>query len=241
MRSLLVALLSLSALVSAAPAQAADSWNRNWGPTIMDPASRPYGYTYGQWSTAWWRWAFSVPLPQNPLADKTGRFCRQGQYGRVFFLGAEYNTTPSVVNRTCRVPAGRAIFFPIINNESENTVMAGQTPPGYSFDFLADQCKQGIDKAHDLSAEIDGRSVPNLNQPTQYRAAAPEFSVTPVENNLLQHAGYIAPGRQRISPVAADGIYLMIAPMRPGWHTLQFHANGDAGSVLDVTYHLWVG
>ena len=119
-----------------------------------------------------------------------------GSVGRVF--SSSGRPPRALAERNCRVPAGRALFFPIINNESENTPKPGDAPTTYTPAELAQYSKDGIDVAHDIAAEIDGRSVPGLVQPTRYRAASPPFSVTPVEDNFIQHNGYVAPGGRRI-------------------------------------------
>jgi hypothetical protein len=235
LRILAVGLLPIVivAPVAAAPAHASG------GLRILAPSSNPFGKTYGQWSAVWWQYVFSVPDRQNPLKDLTGANCAVGQSGPVFYLGGLYGV-PGTVDRTCRVPAGRALFFPIVNNEAENTVPPDTRPTHYSATTLARACAAGINSAHDLSAELDGTPVTGLSPTGIYRAAAPTFSITPPDNNLLQVAGFVAPGGVTISPVAADGVYLMIAPPSLGSHTIHFRGEIGTFGPLDVTYHLIV-
>ena len=41
------------------------------------------------------------------------------------------------------------------------------------------------------------------------------------------------------SSAVDDGYYAIVRPLRPGNHTLHYHAEvPDAGFVIDVTYHL---
>ena len=61
----------------------------------------------------WWQWALSYPVDSNPLLDTTGQSASLGDRGSVFFLGGTNST--GTVQRTFAVPAGKFIFFPLIN------------------------------------------------------------------------------------------------------------------------------
>jgi hypothetical protein len=237
LRIAVIAILPFAAVVPTAAA-AADA------PVVLDPATNPFGKSYGEWSADWWQWAFSVPTNKNPLNDKSGKDCGEGQpAGPVFFLAG--SGTGGSITRTCSVPADKALFFPIVNTEGENTVGAVKPPKDQppQTTFTADELRGFVAEiengAHDLSAELDGVSIPDLTPPTsKYRAASPVFSFTPSKNNLLEAAGLYAPGGQTITPVVADGYYLMLAPLSPGAHTLHFHGALGESLALDVTYHL---
>ena len=52
---------------------------------------------------------------RNPVTDTTGAACAAGQpRGPVWFLAGTFGGDP--VTRTCRVPSGRALLFPVANN-----------------------------------------------------------------------------------------------------------------------------
>src|SRR5579884_1628590 len=91
----------------------------NPNPGVFPPGSHPYGRTYEQWSNAWWQWALSIPTNVNPLLDTTGANCQQGQSGKVWFLAGTLGGSPVV--RKCTIPAGKAIFFPVLNTIDFNT------------------------------------------------------------------------------------------------------------------------
>jgi hypothetical protein len=82
-------------------------------PIIAPIQSHPYGQTYNEWASRWWRVALETPTSLNPLADDTGANCDHGDMGNVWFLFGGLGTDPVV--RECKVPAGRALFFPILN------------------------------------------------------------------------------------------------------------------------------
>ena len=61
----------------------------------------------------WWQWVLAVPASENPLTDTTGQFAAVNQRGRVWFLAG--NVSGGTTVRTISVPAGKALFFPIVN------------------------------------------------------------------------------------------------------------------------------
>ena len=71
--------------------------------------------------TAEWRqWAYSIPTSQNPQEDATGQYCMVGQRGPVWFLAGVFLGWPGTITRTCTVPEGKALFFPVINQDAFN-------------------------------------------------------------------------------------------------------------------------
>jgi hypothetical protein len=89
-----------------------------------------------------------------------------------------------------------------------------------------------------FSAEVDGVSVNNLQGDllnNVYRALSPEFDLVLGADNIFgAPAGTYSPG-------AGDGVYLMLAPLSAGRHTIHFHADIIAGGQIDATYILTVG
>ncbi|MER6825093.1 signal protein [Streptosporangium sp. NPDC000563] len=60
----------------------------------------------------WWTWAASEGESTNPVMDTTGEFCDRNQPEDVWFLAGTFGGTSQ---RTCRVPAGRPMVFPLVN------------------------------------------------------------------------------------------------------------------------------
>ena len=83
--------------------------------SVLPPPSSIYGHSYQEWAAAWWQWALTQPLATNPVVDGDGRNCAAGQSGRVWFLAGTFDSGPKV-ERSCEVPAGTALFFPVVNN-----------------------------------------------------------------------------------------------------------------------------
>src|SRR5437588_12909771 len=83
---------------------------------VAPPESLPGGLSYPQWSAKWWQWEWSTPFAINPVFDTTGIDCGVNQSGPVWFLAG---TSGFNATRNCIVPAGKMIFFPIINRGNE--------------------------------------------------------------------------------------------------------------------------
>jgi hypothetical protein len=206
----------------------------------LDPTQPHYGKTYGDWSAAWWIWLYAQPGSTNPLLDSTGAQCAEGQDGSsgVFFLVGD---TGGAVERSCTVPSGLALFFPIINFAADN---AG-VPPAQQVDDAGLISTLNTDMAGvvttDLHASLDGADIPNL---ASYVVMPPvEYSyAVPAGDNIFTSLG--VPGVSgTTSPAYTAGYYLMLSPPAPGQHELTFsgHATGSpADFTLTVTYHLTI-
>lgn len=209
--------------------------NANSG--VLPPNSHPYGHTYGEWSNAWWQWVLSIPTDNNPLLDSTGADCAQGQSGRVWFLAG---TLGGSAVRSCTIPAGKALFFPIANFVNTNL---GCPPTTYTADQLHQQLNSNIAAVTPpegtLEAQVDGVNIQDLQN---YRAGPDNgtFSVTLPANNLFTSKSCVIPAGT-YSSLVSDGYYLMLSPLPPGQHTIHFKAAAPSIQLaLDVTYNLTV-
>ena len=185
----------------------------------------------------WWQWALSVPTPVNPLTDQTGEDCVIGQRGSTWFLTGIFGG--GTVARTCSVPQGKTLFFPIINSVNLNTPnVCGQDANNIPVADLRAFSASFIDGATNLSVKLDGKQVKKLPRRVQsqvFELALPEDNVfDPLCDPLNVPAGIY-------SPAVDDGFYMMLEPLKTGNHTLQFHAeNPSQGFVEDVTYNITV-
>jgi hypothetical protein len=209
----------------------------NPNPGILPPNSEPHGNSYAEWSARWWQWAFSLPVDHHPLFDTAD--CSAGQTGDVWFLGASFAPTVTsggevvaIADRHCTIPPGKMLFFPVGNAEASTAEGNGTTEAE-----LRAAAQMFQDLATNLSCEIDGREVEDLDA---YRVQSPLFTFTLPDNNVLQFFGIDAPAGTT-SPSVSDGVYLMVAPLSAGKHTIHFHAEApDFNFLLDITYHLTV-
>ena len=175
-----------------------------------------------------------IPHATSP-AGLTGENGAVGQSGPVWFLaGVGFGVGPTL-ERSLTVPAGEALFFPLVNYVWVNTPQYGD--PEWSPEqeaFARAYIAAEIDTASDLTCQIDGREVKNLQS---YRCQTPVGGaqmVTLPEGNLFgADAG-------TYGPMVTDGYYLMLAPLKPGEHTIHFTAGLGGSTPMDVTYHLTV-
>jgi len=200
----------------------------------------PGGQTYGRWAAEWWQWALGVPAATNPLLDLTGANCAQRQVGDVWFLaGALVSEGAGQVVRTCEIPAGKSLFFPLINNFYGAWL---NDPPEtrteeYVRAFVA--CKVPAQ----ISVWIDDFKVPH---PLHYftgesGSLSPIFNVQLPPGNLWTDDTSVIP-ELLMSPSAEQGYYLFVRPLHPGHHTIRWVATGcySQGIPQNITYHLTV-
>lgn len=197
-------------------------------PQILPVQAHQFGKTYAEWSAAWWQWAISIPADHHPLTDTAD--CSTGQRGPVWFLGGAFNATGTAV-RTCTLPAGKALFFPVLNVECSTV----ESPPffGRNEAELRACAKAFLASAKDLFAEIDG--IPVQNVIYFYRTQSPLFNFSAPEPNVLGVTGPVT--GQSVS----DGWYLFLPPLSVGTHTLHFGGKvPEFSQTQDITYHLTV-
>jgi hypothetical protein len=105
----------------------------------------------------------------------------------------------------------------------------------------------GQHKLASMYASVDGVSVGNLNpKKTPYRVASGPFEFTLVENSIDTFCLSGEPDAEAYvqcpageSDAAADGVYLLLAPLPAGSHTLRFGGTFfDGGFPLNITYHI---
>jgi hypothetical protein len=210
-------------LATTAPAQAA---GRNVNPGVVPVGASAYGKTYGEWSAEWWKWAYSLPVNQNPFFDETGcAHGANGQSGPVWFLTGVINVS-GTAERDCTLPAGKALFFPILNFECDN--LCPPISPPLDAPALAALCKGFMDGATNLACEVDGVPIQDL---PSYRVTSPTFSVTFPENNVFQLFGCDVPAGT-YSPFVSDGVFLLLRPLSAGQHTIHFHGELPTSAAL---------
>ncbi|HEX6281089.1 MAG TPA: hypothetical protein VFZ67_02570 [Nitrososphaera sp.] len=198
--------------------------------SIFPPDAEPYGLTYGEWTTKWWQWIYSMPEEHNPAIDDTGENCANNQSGPVWFLAGTFG---GAVTRECTIPPGKAILYPIMNVECDSA-----TDPTLDTESELRSCaKADQDTVITKEITIDGINISNLDN---YRFQSRLFNLTFPENNI---AG-IAP---QIAKAVSDGYWILLEPLPPGTHEIHSRAAlgdptaiGTTNFALDVTYLLTV-
>src|SRR5262245_45264729 len=86
-----IGVLFAAALLGSLTAAWADGDRGDTRPvTLMDPSTKAFGKTFGEWAAEWSNWVFQFSLEQSPVLDQDGRFCDLGQRGKVWFLAGSF-------------------------------------------------------------------------------------------------------------------------------------------------------
>jgi len=187
--------------------------------SVVAPGTSVEGSSQADWSKLWWQWAASFGRGDNPVADGTGEMCHLKQSGKVWFLAGTYSQEKTV--RTCRVPKNQFLFFPLIN-----TVVVPNGETELTCDQARKTAQDNTANPAALRLEIDGRKVKDLKK---HRQATVECF----------DAGTNRRPAQKIFPAAANGYYVMLKPLAPGKHTINFGGQ-FANATQDIEYTLIV-
>lgn len=169
---------------------------------LLGPDEQVGWVTQGEWSRRWWEWALSFEDEISPVADRSGVQCGNRQSGDVFFLAGTYGTARTV--RTCRVPAEKYLFFPLINY-----VVMPNGGAMLSCKEVTNTATRMTNSAEMLVLEVDGVRYGDLQR---HRQASPECF-----NAWARH-----PSGARLFPTASNGYYVMLKPLPRGRHTVNF-------------------
>jgi hypothetical protein len=193
------------------------------GLELYAPDSKPFGRTYAEWTARWWQWVLSIAKTENPLVDENGKSCAINQNGPVWFLAG---TLKGPAERSCAIPADKAILFPVINFEA--SVAEGD---GTKDEELAARAKFEMDQITNIRAMISGT---NVNELKQYRIQSPPFNVTLDEDNVL---GLPA----QTTKMMSEGYWLFLKPLEPGTYDLYSFGSCLAGRIkIGISYHLTI-
>ena len=217
-----------------------DATAQTVNPGVAPPSSNPLGTSYGRWGSEWVKWVMGLPATGHPLFQAGQVKCSDNQVGHVWFLVGIWGA--NTVQRSCDVPSGTWLFFPLINVWADNVGYQKTPPTNYSAAELKQMAGDFI-LAGELHATIDGKPVQGL---FAYRAADAGFSYNlPPTDNMQQIQGNDAPGaawppdKPMVGPVACDGYWLMLEPLSPGAHTISFGGSAKNGYLqVDVSYSI---
>ena len=183
----------------------------------------------------WWQNAISIPTSANPLLDSTGDHCMVGQRDPIWFLAGTF-PVGKTVTRTCAVPAGEWLLFPVINSvQIKVPNVCGQTG-SLNAGQLRALAASFIDATTNMPVQVDSKNISNLA-----RIKSDVFATTVPEDNIFNLPDACGPGAVPAgvySPSVDDGYYVLLKPLTAGTHILQIHSESSGGFLLDVTYNL---
>lgn len=246
LRPLLLAIGDLAILLAAAPVRA----------QVLPPGGNYYGKTYGQWSEAFYQWAFSLPVSGHPLFDPTQTSA--DQTGPVWFLMGSLNLANSVTTNVVRyatIQGAEALFIDLVDESADNTDCSGsqRISDGYTEAQLRAICSSILGRLDSLSCTIDGVAVAGLTNllTSPYLVPSPtpggfSYTVPGMDNILEENDGEPCWSNDTGAPISvsasvyhpvAEGYYLLLAPLPPGQHTIYEHAQG--GTPARDVYNTW--
>jgi hypothetical protein len=192
---------------------------------VLAPSSLPYGYSYEEWSAKYWQWTLGQST--NHLESLGTPDICSGPASRVRFLGPSTigGEAIHVATNHITVHAGTPLFLAVFALWQDN----GNCPLSAFTTFTAEQLaafdQQEWSAVTETTCTIDGTAVEGMEDPTNsvYNVVSAPFSYTTAEkDNIL--AGELGatclPGNFTIYPAVADGLYLMLAPLKPGKHII---------------------
>ena len=184
----------------------------------------PFGKSWEVWTTEWWNWCLSLPRDQNPITDITGEYASRNQRGPVWFLAGTFGGT---AERTCEIPAEKAIFFPIYCNETSYA----ECPNFKTEEELRVFAKADIDQVKTITSTVDGQRLPNSDL---RRLESPPFELDLPEGNIVG----VPPGKTKSN---SDGYWVFLKPLPVGKHEIHSFSSCRIGTQwIETRYHLTV-
>ncbi|MFJ8433305.1 signal protein [Kitasatospora sp. NPDC094019] len=155
----------------------------------------------------WWNWAAGSEANRSPVLDRDGRRCGERQHEDIWYLAG--TTGGGAVERTCAVPVGLPVLFPLVTRVGE-----------------AADCEVFMDRAQG-SATLDG--VPLAAEPLGatriklYSVAGNAFGRTVTESENIWSCG----------------LWVRLDPLAPGSHELTLRGSAEKPVIsVEVDYHL---
>jgi hypothetical protein len=201
-------------------------------------------------AVAWTQWAFSKPTNVNspligsyeggPRCDGTPLSPTQG---KTWFLAGTFGSSTEETVRTCTMPVGTQLFFPVVNWVAfpfpENPL---ETPENQREAAIGAMDATLNDPNLIMQVTVDQEAVKSNRI---VRAISPPFfTVTLPEENAFDPLVTPNPPGVRAGVYGGwttDGLWVTLPPLPPGEHTIHFEASAPSvGVSQDITYILTV-
>lgn len=209
---------------------------------ILVEADTPAGaHLYEKHAREWLRWMVGQPYSTGPVTDPTGAACAEDQSGKVWYLAG---TDGGPAERTCEIPEGKALFFPLVNawGIAPEELFATPEELEEALVGIGEYFAANREATCTLMLTLDGE--PFLETLEEHDASLWAQVLDPftVEMDADNYAGLPA-GEYPIAVIA--GHWALLSPLPPGEHTLVFGGaqceGEDISFETSVTYHLVVG
>jgi hypothetical protein len=182
---------------------------------IYSLLEQPFGKSWQEWTTRWWRWFLTTPREIHPVYDCSGAYAFVNQEDEeVFFLAG---TTGGRVERNITIPFGKAVLFPVIN-----FVTSYSEDPALKTDAeMVAHAKSNIDDIVKKEAVIDGTT---LFVTEDNRVQTPPFDFSFPSNNIYG----VKEGPSR---GVGDGFWIFLKTLRPGLHKIRTYGSCLSGRI----------
>ena len=207
----------LAVMVAVAPATASSLH-------VYPPNSHPYGATYVQWEMRFIRYIAAIPASKNPGDDRTGVDCAVGQSGPVWYV----ENSGIGANVRCTVPAGKALLIAAAFPECSTAEGNGNT-----YEALRSCVESYVADLKEVSVTVDGVQLTDLL--THYLFQTPLFTYAYPADFVFKPEN----SRPGTTKSVAEGVYVMLAPLSAGHHTIVMHDLFGTTRTA-ATYHLTI-
>lgn len=187
-------------------------------------------------AAAWTRWVMALPYSTGPINDPTGAACASSQEGDLWFLAG---TAGGSAERTCDVPSGKQLVFPLLNwfcaffpeiYPDEEAVAQGVSEMLGAVASLPD----GV---CELTLKIDGVDVlADLDASNELFGFSEEvFAVEANDDHFASSEGFAG----GTIPAITAGYYVRLKPLEPGDHVLEFGGSLCTDGKVDFSTHTY--
>jgi hypothetical protein len=192
--------------------------------SIIPVDSRPYGFTYSEWSAKWWQWLLSIPMEYSPAFDSSGANSNINQTSLpVFFLCQTYEKANALPDRTVIIPKNYSIFMPIIN------WISIIHHDGSTDQELLTVAKEKMNEVANLEMTVNGIQIQEGLE--KYRVLSPFFDVMLPVSNIVG----MSPGVKR---AISDGFWLFFEPRESEVYIASFGSCSSGLTRIGVNYHI---
>ena len=199
----------------------------------VPPEENYLGKPYSDWAAEWWVWICGISPRDHPTRVRdTAQETDTGD-GPVRFLAGTFGEFEEGVHRKCTIPAGKAIFVPVvtvISSVAEGDDARGRGPTTES--RLLNVARSNMDKVTSIQVKVDGVEIPDI---WNYRIESRAFELNLGAQNILRddHHPNVRSGP---SQAVTDGYYVLLKPLPPGKHEIYIQARGIPPEHPDKPY-----
>jgi len=180
--------------------------------------SKPYGRSYGYWTTEWWNWALSTPRVINPVVDEVGKnwFINQPSSGIWFFAGRFGSSEKKYPHRKIEVPFGRSILLPVLNCEANPM----EYPELKTTEELINHVFRDVNTVVKKDCYINGIKM-------EPKRVVSDPTIFPL--NISSDNYFGIKGGQTYA--AADGYWVFLKPLVKGNYSIAFEGSCEFGKL----------